>query len=280
MYKIKIILLFAVAMILLSSCDRDNIVNTGKNQNSTTGTIENESDLIQSYLNTPDLVGVIECRSEKRNDYTINWKNFGSITEYKPYDGIDNYAEATFRDATNKPITVENLLVNASLLKEYSKGAYSKVGPDKLELYFGVGNNKYYIECLNNSLLPDSTFGQVSFSNRIEITNIHRDDTLSRQNGIPVEWIGGYSNGYVKVEIRHTNPEEGAIGQTVGSYVMTTNTGAYTIDSLRLSLLSLVNIYYDITVTSYEPVIQTLSNGKKIILLGVSEYNTTIFLVD
>lgn len=276
--KVKILYLLAL-ILLISSCGNNNPVRIDQYKNDT-GTIENESDLIQSYLSTPNLVGVIECRSEKRNDYTINWKNFGSITEYKPYDGIDNYAEATFRDATNKPITVENLLVNASLLKEYSKGAYSKVGHDKLDLYFGDGSNKYYIECLNNSLLPDSTFGQVSFSNRIEITNIHRDDTLSRQNGIPVEWTGGYSNGYVGIEINHTNPKEGAVGQTVGSFMMTTNTGAYTIDSLRLSLLSLVNIYYDITVTSYEPVIQTLSNGKKIILLGVSKYNTTIFLVD
>ncbi len=280
MRNLILMLVITFVLMLSTSCNNDNPTNnSGKTFPLLSGaSLTKMSDVILSYLNDPNLVGVIEFESRKRNDYTINWYN--GVIDYRPYDGIDNYADATFRDLSNAPFSVENLLINASLLREYAKGAYSKVGTDLLELNFGATANKYYIECLNNSLLPDSTYDQVTFSNRIELTNLVRNDTISKSQGRIISWIGGYLNEKVEVSVHGTNFEEHSSNFSPGFYNLVDNTGSYEITPLLLSNIGPTNRYFDIEITSYEPIVRTLSNGKKIILLGVSKNTTTIYLTD
>lgn len=183
-----------------------------------------------------------------------------------------------------QPITVENLLVNASLLKEHNKGNYSKVGTDELDLYFdGSTPNKYYLENVFNNILPDTVKGQVIFSNRIFITNYQRYDTLfvADTNGFTVNWSGGNPNGKVQIRLMKNDDEENSdITKPSGfaSFVVDNSDGFYHFTSNELQKLGTKNVFYDMTIESYEPIFDTLANGKNICLLGVSAYQTTVYV--
>jgi hypothetical protein len=274
-----------VAIILMTfvlvACKDDNPLNPVQKifllQSGTE--ITNVSDLIDSYLNDPELVGVIEFSSTLRNDLGFYHLNNQKIIQN--YDGIDNYAYAAFRDPYNNPITVDNLLINASLLREYNPGAYAKVGNDELDLYFnGSTSNKFYIENLNNSWLPDSVYDQVTFSNRIEMTNIQRYDTVSKSQGFNVQWTGGSNNGKVMIEFNLNDYSESDTTSSSGFYEITDNDGSFTITPIRVKNTGPSNHFFDISITSYDPIMRTLSNGKKIILLGTTKNTKTVFLVD
>ncbi len=281
-YITKIITIL-VLIPFLFSCNDDNPVVSSKSKHFSLlsgGNISNVSSLMETYLYDQDLVGIIEFTSTKRND--LSWNYFpGDVKVLSEYNGIINEAYAGFRDQSDQPFSLENIVINARLLREYSKGAYSDVGPDNFSLYFdGSTSNKYYLECLNNSLIPDSVYDQVLFSNRIEITNVQRYDTVHASQGLHLTWSGGASTGKVVVDFNINDYSEGSMDQSPGFYHLVENTGNYTIDPVYFQFAGPRNKYFDIEIRSYEPIIRTLSNGKKIILLGISKYKTTVFFTD
>ncbi|MBX3044128.1 MAG: hypothetical protein KIT33_04365 [Candidatus Kapabacteria bacterium] len=277
----KTIFVLLLVLSFLISCNDDNPLKQSQKtfllQSGTTPS--SVSDLVESYLYDPDLIGIIEFHSNLRNDVSINWINNNKVVTN--YDGINNYAYAAFKDANNNPVTVENLLINASLLREYNPGSYAKVGNDELDLNFGNSiSNKYYIECLKHTIIPDTVFDEVVFNNRVEITNIQRFDSLSASQGFTVNWSGGSSNAKVQINFDLRDFEESTINYSSGFYEITDNTGSFTITPLRLSDTGPRGKLFDLSVTAYEPILRTLSNGKKILLLGTTVHTKSVYLVD
>lgn len=285
MKKSMLILIVAIITILIScNDDKDQISNTGRSFQYSLQSVPDVTqynDLIETFFYEPNLVGVIELNSNKRNDLSISKDGSNNIT-YHEADFIDNYAYAGFRDY-DLPVTLENLVVNASLLREYAPGAYAKVGSEEMDIYFdGSTPNKYYLECLNNSIVPDSVYDQVVFSNRIEVTNVLRYDTLYRSqlSSFQINWTGGPSNGYAVVNLNVLDPDIGNTNDVTGFYNVTENTGSHSFDSAYANVLSNWNCYYELKVECWEPIIKPLSNGNKVCLLGISSYTTTIYLKD
>ena len=278
--------IISFALLSLFSCkEHEDIVNSKdskKDTNQSTFALSDGSttlsDVIENYLYEPNLVGVIEFNSLEQHDLT--WTETGGVKTYHENDFTTNYAYAGFR-YNDDPFTVENLLINASLLREYADGAYSKTGPDELDLYFnGSTPNKYYIECLDNSYIPDTVKSQVIFSNGIQITNVQRYDTLSRssEQGFQVNWVGGAPSGKIAIHIGLNDYFEANENESSGMYELSENDGTHTFQTSQMEMLGPVNTYYDVEVECYEPIFHTLDNGNKICLVGVSRYRTTVYL--
>ncbi len=283
--KLNFIVLMIGIILILPSCKEESITPSSIISGGSTGDYTNLSDWIESYMYTPGLAGVIKFQSAyyKGLGFTVYP---GNVKQCYNMDVIDNYAYAGFRNSNGEPFSVENLLINACLLREYADGAYAKCDPNPMDLFFGSGTpNKYYIECLNNSILPDTVRDEVVFTGRPYITNLHRGDTVRKSQGFQVQWTGGVPTGRGKITVDFDGNDtfEDTQSQPAGFYELIDNTGNFTITPERLSAYGMsggigpVNRYFDVTVTSYEPVMRTLSNGKKV---GVSSYVTTVWLTD
>lgn len=288
------LLLLSISLLFLSSCTDDSIkaskiINNSNASNITK--IKNKfayqsnnrvSEILEKYFLDGRIIGVLELISTEYNSLGYK-KNNSGIKEFYDCVTISNFSYAGFRNSSNEPLSVNNLLVNATLMREYAKGAYSKNDPNELELFFnGVNPNKYFIEGKPNTVVPDTVVDKVVFANRVKITNIRKGQIFSKSQDIVVNWTGGSSKSIIKIEISGNDPFENKKEFCAGFYDIAENTGTHIISSekLHLSNIGPTDRYFDITITSYEPIIKRLPNGYKICVIGVSKYVTTILLKD
>lgn len=248
------------------------------------------SEWVQSFYE-PNLVGVITCESRCYDGYLHNNWNPGHVLIQTEGAGYDNYARAAFRDASpsHNPFNVSDLLVNACLMRPYAVGAYAKDDPNKLDLYFGGGVNKFFIEDLYTSILPDTTFEEVSFNNRVKVTNFHRYDTIHKAQGFTVNWTGGGSKVEICLDLNNFRDDyDSTYSFCIGSGLID-NTGSFTfppewfasgLPGLPSNGVGPTGKYFNIQITSYDPVKRTLSNGKKIIFVGWTQDLVTVTLAD
>lgn len=283
--KLILAIILFCSLFSLYSCNESSVQLNKQNipgftlQNS--GNITNLSQLIERYPYDGSQVGIIEFIYRDYNAIGY-YKNANGLKTYVDNTGISNYAYAGFRDNRNTPFNVSNLLINGILLRPYANGAYAKEDPNDLDLYFdGNNKNKFYLEGKPNSLIPDTVIGEVVFAPAVKILNIQKGQNVSVSNNLLINWMGGNSNSKITIDFSLTDPSEGELNQTVGFYILTDNTSSHTLSSIELrNGLEKLNAYYDLEVASYEPIEYQMSNGKKIILVGVSKYITTVFVTE
>ncbi len=284
MNRIKIIFVLLLSATLFSC---DNFVSNGPTKpnyqifsdqiSDYTGNYYTEDQLKQMYDNN-NLAGVIIFRKEYRNDYTLT----GNIhaLEYVPWDGYENDCQAVFfNPGTYENINLNSFVVNAIQMWQYQTGYFT---PYKaIEIYMGNGYNKYIIE--SNNAVPN-TIDSVMFANELRITNFQRGDTLfiadtSGDNGYLLQWTDGAPDGKVEIELDKTDTYLDTLTHDTrtGFSFFIDNSHSYYLHNRFLYTLELDG-YYDLTVTCYEPHIKNLSNGNQLIVVGMSQYTTTVYL--
>ena len=286
MNKFKIIIALLL-LATLSSCD--NFITNEPQKPSYeqfsgqiqeyTGNFYTEEQLKQMYNNN-NLAGVIILLKEHRNDYTLAG-NVNSL-EYLPWDGYETDCDAIFfNPGTYENISLNSLVINAMQMRQYQTGYFTPY--KEIDVYMGDGYNKYIIESSNN-VVPN-TIDSVMFAPGIMITNYQRGDTLfvadtSGDNGYPVYWTNGAPNGKVKIRLRKTSTQLDTLTRDTytGFDLIIDNSHSFFLwNRLLYSALEL-NGYYDLTVTCFDPHIRNLSNGNQLIVVGMSQYTTTVYV--
>lgn len=278
MKSINILVLFFVALLIVS-CDDNSIDNKKGNildLITTTGTGNSFDEIIANWDNG-NLTGVISIRKQNRNDYVI--LTHQGVQQKDSYDGWEatSYAGLFSNYSASSAINVLDFAINAMDMQRYAKGAYSIANYMDFEANFGGGQNIIYIEPKDN--FP-GLIDSVIFDNELIISNVSRDDTIRRSDDVTINWTGGATNGKVKVDFTITDGfADGLDDDNTGFSYYCDNTGTAKLFSSLLSSLENDGCY-NLTVTSYEPVYRTLSNGKQILIIGESSHRVTVNLAD
>lgn len=273
-------LLIVLFLFTIYSCKEDiNQENKGFKYflNSYSGQSYNLDDLIND-LNDQDLVGVVELKSNKRNDFVFN-KLAGGIPTTISFDGFDNYAYASLFDASYNPVDVNSIVINASTLKQYAPGAYHKVGEDDFDVFMQGSSyqNKILIDSING--FPD-VLDSFSLPSQVAITNLFRNDKIDTSNDLILNWVGGDINSKCEIKIHHATTIDSVFTDEKfeGTSFLINNTGNYTFKSNSLQHFLEVEGYHHVRVTTFDPVYLNLSNNKKILIVAVNSHNITVFV--
>lgn len=278
----KYLIIASIALTAIG-CNRENAqqpINTDS-PSTLTGSTFTYQDMVNSYTNTPGLIGVINLTQTQYNDFAYQEISPGNFVA-TPTDGISRDVRATFRaepfGASGTGLSISNFNVNASNIREYTLGTYSKIGPDNLDLYFGGGWNKFKFE--NNSHF-NGFKDSLEFAAPVTITNITRGTQVSKANDLTVAWAGSSPSAKIQVSIQLANVAEPGIANgsvTMLNFYMN-NVGSFTIAKQLLQQLP-KNCHYDVSVYAFEPKTIQAPNNKKIIAIGETIYKTTIELTN
>lgn len=280
----KLLILFTL-MITLVSCNK-NMVQPEKQTyqqfsqqiSEYTGNYYTE-DQLKSMYNNSNLVGMIILRKEYRNDYVLSGKDDDFL--YHPFDGYETDASGIFFEPNSyDKIHLNSFVINAMQMREFQIGYYTPY--HEIDIFTGNTYNKWVIESDNNSI-PNS-IDSVLLSDEIKIMNFHRGDTLNVSDttgdkGYQLNWIGGDPNSKVKISIEKTSTMLDTLTQktyTGYSFIIDNNHSYYFYNRFFDGLY--LEGYYNLTVTSYEPHIKNLSNGKQILVVGMLQHTISVYL--
>jgi hypothetical protein len=266
--KEKIFLLLAISLFFSSCKDADSpIVSNNKESIFLNGSYYN---LLLNFDNA-DVIGFVEVGTIYKNEYVFE---FGGTGSYQPYQGRSYDATAYIANVQKTGfVSLEpaRILFNCFHMQEYGKGHYYIPSSWNITNNFGSGYNKIQIDSNQYfNKLDDS----VAFGSPVSVTNINLGQVVSRNQDFIIDVVSGspvveYSLHLIDKEYNtdtiHANTEVSAMRENDGNMVIE-----------KSVMESMKSGYYSLTVWAYEPKYVTLSNGKKICMLGKSAYKTTI----
>lgn len=263
----KYLLLFSI--IIISGCS-DTITNPENKQPNFLSFIDIGKPYKQ-YINRYDqtnVIGLIEIETSVYDGYSSNGN---------PYIGSSTDAYAHFVNPANttEDMSIGNIIINGNILKPFEKGYYRwNILDSALIVHFGNNDfNRIQTELSYPLVINDS----MQFSDAIQITGITKGQNLSRSKPITINWTG-ISSDFVDLQLMMSEPWNDTLGSYVGYMSPYDNTGSVTIPANQLSKVG--NRKATISVTKYEPKFITLSNGKRVCILGTSKHEIAVNLVD
>lgn len=263
----------AIAVLLLSGCRDENdtaspIGSNGKpNFLQTIGTGA-FMPFIDNYDQT-NAVGLVQIKLNNYDKYRSDGVAYAQIDK-------DAYAVFVNPNDIDQDMSVGDVMLNSSLLKEYATGSYrwQSSDPDGLTANFGNGG---YNRIQTDSAAPIFINDSVQFSAPVQIIGITKGQNISRSQSFTINWSGTNSD-FVAVDIMRTETWNDSLNTPVGYAQVLDNTGSTTIAANKLQ--DVKNGKAVIRVTKYEPKFITLASGKRICVLGTSKHEIDVNLVN
>jgi len=279
--KVYLLLCAVCTTIILGCASRDTATNpvvSGKGKFpafiSSDTTDQVYTDYFESFSWT-NVVGMIGFSKVTADGYTD--QNGSPILYQTTY--YNSYATIYNHDLTDL-VSAGDIVVNNVQLKEYATGTYNVWGDkrDDLVLNFGSGTNKFLID--STADYPAWISDSVDFGPPIAITNLTRNQDVSRNSSLTITWSGS-GNGIVlpKLETLESSYSGDTTRTTIGiipGYV--SNSGTYTIPAEGMTDLKLGKT--NIIMAKVEPKFITMPNGKKLCLLAETHYVITVNIID
>lgn len=274
MYKKSLIWLAALLTMLIISCNESTDINSVKNnpypEYSPPGPYS-WNDILQKY-NQTNVLGYI-----KLVRYDAKIFQGTDIGDTIPVDAINIHANATFFDADYNYEDAGQFLFNGNQFIAFDIGEYSyDASMDEMDIYFDGRWNKFKNESPSDfPLFVDS----VKFNAPINVTNIQRGDHISRSSDLTIQWTGT-NNDIVGIFLSSSPFQEPTDSTDLAELIniVVDNNGSYTIPASRLTYFT--RGFAHLILTSYQPRFVTVSDGSKILILGVSEQDITVFIDD
>jgi hypothetical protein len=280
MKKILILILNLIALLVFGNACKDNSDIVANNGSILFPTISSsdENNLL-STLDKPNLVGLVTIQSLYQDEFIFDFDGEGN---YTPYTGTTDDLSALITNSNRTELvslSPASLVVNAFQMIEASDGNYYVPSHLEVENYFGSGYNKIVID---SNQYFDKLVDSVTFSNAVRITNVSVGQVISRNQDLVINFTGATNNSFVELNVDRVYRFEQI--DTNSSHTISNichikeNTGQVI---LPIEMLEEMKTgYYTLTVSTYEPKYVTLSNGKEILMLGLSEHRTTIQIED
>lgn len=259
----------------------------GCKENST----NNQGGGVMSFLSSSDFTSLEEIMNDWDNgdlngvlfiskDYQKVDQHFydSGVFDTVAYENTSMSAKAGIFNSTYNGVNVVDFAVNSYDMERYSKGKYSNTKPDEFDSRFGTGVNRIYID--SNSVFDDLT-DSVALGNAVTITNLLKNDVISKATGKNLTWSGSPTATKAYVEIFYTNTFDPAINNDSLNYGISwymENLGSVELEPFINQLDYLGS--YDLKVTLFEPHYIGLSNGNDILVVGESSYKTTFVLTN
>jgi hypothetical protein len=204
-----------------------------------------------------------------------------STGEINVYNGIEYVAEAVMMDNSGAKLDAGAILINGMQLEKLELGHFLSFATKPLSVSFGSSMNRVIIEAGANVPRHQDS---VNFAEASIITNLSRGQKLRADTGFIVTWNNSTSGSWYEVDMTTyfkdaTSAEEMAKDSTrlksIRRYFSSTNSVTMP-DPRTLGFKSYRTGLADIRVTKYEPIFKTMSNGRKICLLGISSSTRTV----
>jgi hypothetical protein len=274
MYKQFLFFLTALLTFLIVSCNESTENNSIKNNPYPKFTPPGGyswDDILQKY-NQTNVLGYVKL---ERYDYKIYQGT--DIGDTIPIDAIDIYANATFFDENYNYVDAGQFLFNGNQFIAFDIGEYSyDASLDEMDIYFDGTWNKFKNESPSDfPLFVDS----VQFKAPINVTNIQRGDHISRSSDLTIQWTG-INNDIVGIFLSSSPFQEQTDSTDLAELynIVVDNNGSYTIPANKLTYFT--RGFASLILTSYQPRFVTVSDGSKILVLGVSSQNITVIIDD
>lgn len=280
MIKVNLFIGIICIALILGCASRDNATNPiGVHKGKFPSFIASDtSDLVYyNYVNTFDwsnVIGMIGFGKVTADGYTD--QNGSPILYQTTY--YNSYATIYNNDLTEL-VSAGDIVINDIQLREYATGTYNVSADrrDELTINFGTGINNILID--STAVYPAWIKDSIDFGAAITITNITRDQNVSRNSPLTITWSGSGSGIVLPkletLESSYVDTTRSTIGIIPG-YVA--NTGSYTIPANGMVDLKLGKT--NIWLAKLEPKFMTMPNGKKICLLAETNYVVTVNITE
>jgi len=261
-----------LASLILISCKDDNTLNSNRtNHNPLISLLANTSisPVVEDFLNEYDQSGLIGYVAVENKKYDLI--NNGTVSTDEKQTA---YAFISNDNRTDGLYVGGNIFVNGFALEQFHLGSYLLRSEEVFEVNFGSNDNTFWID---SSDVFQFTEGSSSFANPLYITNITPGQNISKSSNLTINWNGGKAGELVQLKI--TKREPIINGGKQGTYTSTKNQ-SLVIPSQKLSSHLSVNGEYLLEITSYDPTIIHIGNGKKLYFVAVYKHEISINIVD
>lgn len=265
---IKATFLIIVGLSFLVACkdDKETNPNSGNMLSLLSSSDYYTLQQIKDDWDNGSLNGVIFLKKEYSKIYRIYTIN--GVTDSSNYEGTEFSASAGLFNTSLVGLDVTDFVINAYDMERYSKGKYYNTKSDEFETRFGTSVNR--IEIDSNSLF-NKIQDSVSLGQSINFLNLTRGDTISKSNGLILNWNGSLNATKAFISVYYTDSFDPKISSdTIVSGVswFQKNTGSIDLKNFIKSINILGT--FNISVTLYEPHYVNLSNNKQILVIGES----------
>lgn len=282
--KIFLISLSMIILLINTSCKEDSsIINQNGNINFFSGISGGNGgyDLLLAFDN-PNVMGIVEFESVYQDEYHFDIYNFSGNFEH--YEGESFGLEADIANPQRSSLvslSPASIVANAFQMQQYQTGRYYVPSHLDIENYFGTGYNKIMID---SNQYFNKLVDSVSFGNAIRITNVPVGTVVDRNTDFVVNFSGASATTPIEYELllipdKWTQYfDTNSLHTSTGARHMKINDGQVVFPANVVQ--NLKSGYYSLTILAYEPKFVSLSNGKQLCMLGLSEHRTTIKIED
>lgn len=264
-----IVILVGVIVILASSCKSDSTSSPGERTLSDVAALSS-TDPLAYWYNQYDGTNLIAVFNVGTTHFDI--MNWTTRVESVTFDVTGNVLNPTNE---LQPGILSSPRVNGAFLEGVSAGVYRWLDGQQnpLLVNFGVGSFNRF-EADSGEMFP-AIRDSVSFGQSVSIVGLPFNSILSKSTSLVVPWMGCGSD-FVHISLtRHETERDSLPDGFVITYAnFFPNTGTSTIPASEMARLSAGK--YNLDVTQIQPKFITLSNGKRIALIGRSTHEITV----
>jgi hypothetical protein len=223
------------------------------------------------------LNGIVFLTKEYEKVYEIYTHE--GVVDSSDYEGTYYKTNAGLFDSNFKPFDTQNFYINEIHLSGSLEGKYDPTKKvEESDLNFGSGVNIIKMDG-NNKF--DQILDSISLGQAVQIKNFTRGDSISKSSGYTLSWSASPSATKAYIKISPTDSfQERLLSDTVVSGLSwyQANTGSVELKPFLHNIT--FSGTYDLSVTLFEPHYISLSNGKKILVVGESTHKVSFKLTE